>query len=102
MFLYRSKFTVLSTAASLALCTACALSPTHEAKYTFEGKVTDSSGKPLADAWVKVRGWETLTDAGGKWREEIVLDCGARHDDLTGADEKDQILVMKDGYKSSE
>ena len=86
-----------------ALLPACAnLNPSHLSKFTFEGKVTDTSGKPIPNAWVKVRGWETLTDANGKWRQEQVVNCGTLREHMDSFEENDAILITATGYESSE
>jgi hypothetical protein len=79
-----------------------ALSPNHYAKFVFKGKVMSPDGKPIANAWVKVRGWETLTNEKGEWVQEQVLHCGSLREHMSSYDEQDVVLVTAEGFKSSE
>jgi hypothetical protein len=56
----------------------------------------------VANALVKVRGWETFTDSDGKWREEQLVECGALHDHMSSFDEGDQVLIEAPGFVSAE
>ena len=78
------------------------MSPSHYAKFTFQGKVVDDAGKPVANAWVKVRGWETLTDADGRWKQIQVLHCGAKTEHPESFTESDAILVTAAGFAAAE
>lgn len=93
------SFTVLVF--GISGCSGLALNPVHMGKFIFQGKVVDESGVPIPGAWVKVRGWETLTDAQGRWRQEQVVDCGAMREHMGSYDENDEILVEARGYESS-
>ena len=101
MHLHHFKAYVLIAAA--AAVSACAsMSPSHFAKFTFQEKVVDVSGKPVPNAWVKVRGWETLTDAEGRWKQVQVLHCGAMTEHPDSFTESDAILVAATGFVSAE
>lgn len=95
-----SSFFVL--ALSVAGCSGFTIAPSHVAKYTFQGKVTDPKGKPVPNARVKVRGWETLTDAQGRWKQDQVVNCGALKDHSGGFEENDAILVDAPGFEPLE
>lgn len=102
MLIHRYKSHVLVLAA-LALAPACSsLQPSHYGKFTFQGVVKDTAGKPVPNAWVKVRGWETLTDAQGRWKQEQIVHCGALREDMSGKDSADAILVTAKGYEPFE
>jgi len=98
----KSSLSVLIVAFATTACTGMLLSPTHLGKYTFKGTVTDQSGKPVPNAWVKVRGWETLTNAEGRWEQVQVVNCGALREHPTSFTENDAILVTAKGYKPAE
>lgn len=101
MFINRYKSHVLIAASLLA--TACAtLNPNHEGRYVFEGTVKTKEGIPVPNAWVKVRGWETMTDAKGKWRQEQIVHCGAKRESMGNYDENDTILIEAQGFESYE
>jgi hypothetical protein len=106
MFFHRDKSRILSTAFAVvagALVSACAtFDPVHEGKFVFQGIVKDEQGKPVPNAWVKVRGWETLTDAQGKWRQEQVVHCGTLKEHMSGFEENDALLVSLEGFAPSE
>jgi hypothetical protein len=89
-------------AASLLACACSAMSPGHVGRYTFQGKVTNEAGAPVPNAWVKVRGWETLTDAQGKWQQVQVVDCGTLREHMDSFEENDAVLVAAEGYQSNE
>ena len=102
MFLHRYKSYFLIAATGL-LASACAgLQPSHYAKFMFSGVVKDEQGKPVPNAWVKIRGWETLTDPQGRWKQEQVLHCGALKDKMSDYEENDSILVMAKGFEPLE
>ncbi|MBI3557036.1 MAG: carboxypeptidase regulatory-like domain-containing protein [Deltaproteobacteria bacterium] len=85
------------------LVSACSnLSPAHLGRFTFEGLVKDEAGKPIPHAWVKVRGWETLSDANGKWREVQVVDCGTLTEHVESYEENDEVLITADGFRPKE
>lgn len=79
-----------------------ALEPVHEGKWTFSGTVKNEQGKPIPNAWVKVRGWETLTGADGRWIQEQIISCGALADHIDNYEENDAVLIMAKGYDASE
>lgn len=87
---------------ALPACGGVRLNPVHEGKFTFEGMVRDENGKPVPNAWVKVRGWETLSDAKGHWRQEQVVNCGALHDHPGSYDENDDVLIEAPGFVMAE
>ncbi|MBI3543897.1 MAG: carboxypeptidase regulatory-like domain-containing protein [Deltaproteobacteria bacterium] len=66
-FLMARSARVLLLASAFAAVSCANINPGHMGKFTFQGIVKDAAGKPVPNAWVKVRGWETLTDAAGKW-----------------------------------
>lgn len=103
MLFHRYKpYILIAIVFALNACSGMSLNPTHEAKFTFQGKVLDEQGRPVRGAWVKVRGWETLTDEKGQWREEQVVNCGALKDHSDSFEENDAVLVVKEGYAASE
>lgn len=87
---------------TFASCSGINLNPVHEAKFTFEGKVVDFQGNPVPKAWVKVRGWETLTNNEGRWHQDQLVHCGALREHPDSFDEADAVLVSKNGYESVE
>ena len=93
---------VLIAASAFALGACSSINPGHVGKFNFEGKVTDQAGKPVPNAWVKVRGWETLTDANGKWQETQVVDCGTLRDHMDSYEENDAVLVTAEKFEPSE
>lgn len=102
MLIHRYKSYFL-TAAVAALVSGCAgLSPSHYGKYSFTGTVKDESGKPVPNAIVKVRGWETLTDEQGRWKQEQLVKCGALRDEMSGKDAADAVLVVAKGFEPVE
>ncbi|MEW6057266.1 MAG: hypothetical protein AB1540_11710 [Bdellovibrionota bacterium] len=103
MFFYRYKPYFLM--ALIAFCSSCgglALSPNHHAKFTFQGKVVTETGLPVPNAWVKVRGWETLTDSQGRWKQEQVVKCGALREHPSSHVEEDAVLVTAPGFEPAE
>lgn len=96
------KGSLLILLTSCVACSGVSFSPSHVGHYTFSGLVTDSEGKPIKDATVKVLGWETLSDAQGRWREDILVDCGASRDTMSAFVEKNVILVYANGFEPSE
>jgi hypothetical protein len=102
MLIHRYKSSVLIALSVFAVSACGTLSPTHEGKFTFRGRVTTPDGKPIPNAWVKVRGWETLTDASGKWTQVQIVHCGTEREHPGSFDESDQILITATGFESSE
>jgi hypothetical protein len=102
MRVYRYKPYILVAGISAALAGCSTMQPSHYAKFTFQGKVSSPDGKPVANAWVKVRGWETLTGPDGRWHQEQIVHCGAMNEHSGGYDESDAILVTAEGFTSAE
>ncbi len=101
MFLDRNKtYLVIVLSAFVSACSSMA--PTHLGKFTFEGTVKDAAGQPVPHAWIKVRGWETLSDASGKWSQVQVVDCGTLAEHVETFEENDAVLVTADGFRSQE
>ncbi len=101
MLIHRYKSYFLITSALFV--TACSsMQPSHYGKFVFQGTVKDEAGQPVANAWVKVRGWETLTDTKGRWKQEQVLHCGALRDEMSGKDSADTVLVVAQGFEPLE
>ena len=88
--------------ASVSASACSSMSPAHYGRFTFEGTVKDQNGKPVPHAWVKVRGWETLSDLDGKWTQVQVVHCGTIADHVESYEENDEILVTADGFGSKE
>lgn len=97
---YKSYFLVAAVMGTLSACAG--LQPSHYGKYTFQGTVKDETGKPVPNAIVKVRGWETLTDAQGRWKQEQVVKCGALRDEMGGKEAADAVLVAATGFEPVE
>lgn len=102
MLIHRYKSFVLVGVIFLMGAGCSGLQPSHYGKFVFQGTVKDPEGKPVPNAWVKVRGWETLTDNQGRWKQEHVLHCGALRDEMGGKDKADAVLVTAKGFEPHE
>lgn len=101
MLLHRFQpYALIAASAFVFGCSS--INPVHLGKFTFTGDVKDEAGKPVPNAWVKVRGWETLTDASGKWQQIQVVDCGTLREHMDSYEENDAILVAAEGFQPSE
>lgn len=86
----------------LGSCSALQLNPSHYGKFLFKGSVTDEKGNPIANAIVKVKGWETITDEKGQWSQERVIHCGALREHSGGYEEQEVILILAESFKPGE
>lgn len=102
MLFHHYKSLVLTAAVAFCVASCSSLNPVHLGKFTFEGTVKDADGKPVPNAWVKVRGWETLSDVQGKWKQEQVVDCGTLREHVDSYEEHDAIIVEAKGFAPSE
>lgn len=102
MLIHRYKSYILVMLAGLVVSACAGLQPSHYGKFLFQGVVKDEQGKPVPQAWVKVRGWETMTDAQGRWKQEQILHCGALRDKMSDFEENDSLLVTATGYEPAE
>lgn len=102
MFIHRNPAYFLIALAALLMPGCASMSPNHYGKFHFKGTVKDADGKPVPNAWVKIKGWETLTNAQGQWQQEQVLHCGTLKEHMDSYEENDQILVMAEGFEPQE
>ena len=93
---------MMITAWAVSACSGSTLNPVHEGKYTFQGRVTSEESKPIPNAWVKVRGWETVTDNDGRWKQDQIVECGTMREHMESHDEADDLLISATGFEQHE
>ena len=94
------KILILSLFAGTSACSV--LSPNLVGKFNFKGRVTDEDGNPISNAWVKIRGWETLTNKNGEWEFIQLIACGSLKDELDNKQVRDLLLIDAVGFERRE
>jgi hypothetical protein len=94
------KIFILSLLVGTSACSV--LSPNLVGKFNFKGKVVGEDDLPVSNAWIKIRGWETLTDKNGEWQLSQLIACGSLKDEMNNKQVRDSLLVDAVGFERLE